>query len=138
MSKIDHENHPTPNEPSQSYEDTPLLRTNTTQNGTEGRKTQESILKNTMPLSKLVLCFMTIHFLLAFCELILIAPLIKLLEQSLCISYYDLHDPSVFGPGGDVPELLCKIPEIQTPLATIRGWKSMLDTFPGREILFGL
>jgi hypothetical protein len=73
---------------------------------------------------------MTIHFLLAYCELILVAPLIKLFEQSLCTVYYDTHNPSALGPGG-IPESLCKIQEIQAPLATIRGWKSMLDTIPG-------
>ncbi len=76
------------------------------------------------PLSGLVIYFMTIHFLLAFCEIILVAPLIKLFENSLCLSYYDF-------PVNGVEESLCKISDIQRPLATIRGWKSMFDTFPG-------
>jgi hypothetical protein len=82
--------------------------------------------------SRLLLYFMTIHFLLAFCELILVAPLIKLFEQSLCITYYDIHDPSVIDTGSGIPEFLCKIQEIQVPLATIRGWKSLFDTIPGK------
>ncbi|TVY45356.1 Efflux pump [Lachnellula subtilissima] len=75
------------------------------------------------PLSVLILYFMAIHFLLAFCEIILVAPLIKLLENSLCLSYYNF-------PGNGVQDELCKIPDIQGPLATLRGWKSSFDTIP--------
>lgn len=77
-------------------------------------------------LNKLILYFMAIHFLLAFTEIILIAPLIKLFENSLCRSYYDF-------PSHGIPEDLCKVPDIQRPLATIRGWKSTFDTFPGKQ-----
>ena len=73
-----------------------------------------------------IVYFMSIHFLLAFCEMILVAPLIRLFEESLCLSHFGF--PSV-----GVPEISCKIPEIQQPLATIRGWKSMFDTIPGRS-----
>ncbi|PVH73912.1 hypothetical protein DL98DRAFT_430473 [Cadophora sp. DSE1049] len=66
---------------------------------------------------------MAIHFLLAFAEIILVAPLIRLFENSLCLDHYGF-------PDGGVAEALCKIPEIQSPLATIRGWKSMFDTIP--------
>jgi hypothetical protein len=76
------------------------------------------------PLSLVIIYFMSIHFLLAFCEIILVAPLIKLFENSLCQSHYGF-------PIGGVDESLCKITEIQAPLATIRGWKSMFDTIPG-------
>jgi hypothetical protein len=79
-------------------------------------------------LSSLVLYFMAIHFLLAFCEIILVAPLIKLFEDSLCQRHYGF-------PKVGVGEELCKSPEIQGKLATIRGWKSMFDTIPGEPIL---
>lgn len=92
---------------------------------------RKAVVNDGVPLSHLILYFMAIHFLLAYCELILIAPLIKLFEQSLCITYYDVHDPGLISPNGGIPESLCKIQEIQSPLATIRGWKSMLDTIPG-------
>lgn len=85
---------------------------------------QGSIFAVTRPLSKLVFYFMAIHFLLAFAEIILVAPLIRLFENSLCLKHYDF-------PQGGVREDRCKIPEVQIPLATIRGWKSMFDTIPG-------
>ena len=72
----------------------------------------------------IVLYFMAIHFLVAFCEMILVAPLIKLFEQSLCLRHYNF-------PSGGVAESQCKILEIQHELATIRGWKSLFDTLPG-------
>ncbi|KAF8848547.1 hypothetical protein BDZ45DRAFT_753703 [Acephala macrosclerotiorum] len=67
----------------------------------------------TPPLAHIVLYFMAIHFLLAFCEMILVAPLIKIFENSLCLTFYDF-------PVDGVREILCKVPEIQAPLATIR------------------
>jgi hypothetical protein len=81
-------------------------------------------------LSAQIIYFMSIHFLLAFCEMILVAPLIRLFEESLCLSHYGF-------PTSGVPESLCKIPEVQHPLATIRGWKSMFDTIPGTSLLKG-
>jgi hypothetical protein len=80
--------------------------------------------KSSPALTNIVLYFMAIHFLLAFCEMILVAPLIQLFENSLCLDHYGF-------PVGGVEELLCKVPEIQGPLATIRGLKSSFDTLPG-------
>jgi hypothetical protein len=73
---------------------------------------------------------MAIHFLLAFCEMILVAPLIKLFEESLCLSHFNF-------PSRGVEESLCKIPEVQAPLARMRGWKSMFDTLPGDTFFSG-
>jgi hypothetical protein len=118
----------TPNEQDDAVTGTLLLNNHPTIQG-RSRDNQQSILKRTKPLTNLVLYFMTIHFLLSFCEMILMAPLIRLFENSLCLSYFDF-------PAGGVEESLCKIPEIQRPLATIRGWKSMFDTIPGIDIDF--
>ncbi|KAF7946075.1 uncharacterized protein EAE97_005113 [Botrytis byssoidea] len=84
----------------------------------------------TPSLQTLILCFMTLHFLIAFCEMVLVAPLISLFESSLCHSYYNFPEPSLRLDNRDVISEMCKIPEIQGPLATIRGWKSFGDTVP--------
>jgi hypothetical protein len=102
---------------------TPLLNGEPQRTG-DVQENQGNILKRAKPLTTIVFYFMTIHFLLAFCEIILVAPLIRLFENSLCLSHFDF-------PVGGIDESLCKIPEIQRPLATIRGWKSMFDTIPG-------
>ena len=73
--------------------------------------------------------FMMIHFLLAFCEMVLVAPLIELFEKSICLTYYNF-------PSGGVEEGQCKVDAIQVPLATVRGWKSMFDTIPGAFLSF--
>ncbi|KAK6586895.1 hypothetical protein PZA11_000185 [Diplocarpon coronariae] len=75
------------------------------------------------PFPEIVFYFMAIHFLLAFSEIILVAPTFRLFENSLCLSHYGF-------PDGGVAESMCKIQEVQHPLATIRGWKSTLDTIP--------
>jgi hypothetical protein len=79
-------------------------------------------------LSTVVIYFMTIHFLLAFCEMVLVAPIIKLFEDSLCLTYYNF-------PNSGVEESQCKNLEIQRSLATIRGWKSLFDTLPGAFLI---
>ena len=89
------------------------------------------------PISKITLYCMALHFLLAFFEMVLSAPLLSLFEQSLCVSYYATHDPSIIGHSGSVPEALCKLPEIQRDLATVRGWKSLFDTIPGQSTRSG-
>ena len=82
--------------------------------------------------SRTAFYFMSMYFLLAFCELVVVAPLVKLFERSLCVSYYDSRRLDLDVMGKEVPEHLCKIPEIQMSLARIRGWKSMLDMIPGK------
>ncbi|CCD52799.1 hypothetical protein BofuT4_P002460.1 [Botrytis cinerea T4] len=75
---------------------------------------------------------MALHFLIAFCEMVLVAPLISLFESSLCHSYYNFPSPSLSSKLNtqEITSEMCKIPEIQGPLATIRGWKSFGDTIP--------
>lgn len=54
-------------------------------------------------------------------ELLLVSPRIRLLESSICRTHYGL--PSV-------PESQCKIPEVQTRLAYIRGWQVFFEALP--------
>ncbi|KAE8447153.1 hypothetical protein EG329_010984 [Mollisiaceae sp. DMI_Dod_QoI] len=97
-----------------------LLNHEQVRNGIHEEDAQEPLSRSTPPLTHIIFYFMAIHFLLAFCEMILVAPLIKLFENSLCLTFYDF-------PSDGVKEALCKVPEIQGPLATIRGWKSSFD-----------
>ncbi|KAG9231947.1 major facilitator superfamily domain-containing protein [Amylocarpus encephaloides] len=66
---------------------------------------------------------MAVHFCLAFSDLVLVAPLIKLFENSLCIRYHGV-------PTGGLDPELCQVIEVQRPLAKIRGWKSLFDVIP--------
>lgn len=58
-------------------------------------------------------------------------PRIRMLEMGLCREYYETRDPGVIGPGGSVPERLCKLRDIQSPLARLRGFLGLLDGVPG-------
>lgn len=64
-------------------------------------------------------------------ELLLVVPKIRLLEAKICRNYYDSNDPSVYNPDGSIPELMCKIPEIQARLAHIKGWQVFWEGLPG-------
>ncbi|KAI3392718.1 hypothetical protein diail_5275 [Diaporthe ilicicola] len=58
-------------------------------------------------------------------------PRIRMLEMGLCREYYQARDPGVIGPGGTVPERLCKLRDIQSPLARLRGFLGLLEGLPG-------
>ena len=59
------------------------------------------------------------------------APMTRLIELGICREHYSVADPSVIEPGGNVPELLCKIGEIQSRLAEVNGYLTMIAFFPG-------
>ncbi|KAF5539460.1 major facilitator superfamily transporter [Fusarium mexicanum] len=58
-------------------------------------------------------------------------PKLRMLELGLCRDYYAAIDPSVIGRDGSVPEHLCKVHEIQSALAKMRGILGMIDGIPG-------
>jgi hypothetical protein len=78
----------------------------------------------------LALLFLLIFF-IDFPPFTRAAPKMRLMELSLCREYYQKVDPSTIAPDGNVPEMKCKIPEIQTQLAEIKGYSGMLDGIPG-------
>ncbi|KAH8668425.1 major facilitator superfamily transporter [Xylariales sp. PMI_506] len=48
-------------------------------------------------------------------------PLSRVIERRVCREYYAQHDPSQLGPNGEVPEILCKLDDIQKDLAWVQG-----------------
>jgi hypothetical protein len=53
-------------------------------------------------------------------------PLNRVIELRYCQQHYSRHDPSQIGPGGSIPERLCKLDSIQQKLAWMQG---MIETF---------
>jgi hypothetical protein len=53
-------------------------------------------------------------------------PLNRVIELRYCQQYYFQHDPAQIGPGGSIPERLCKLDSIQQKLAWMQG---MIETF---------
>ncbi|RTE68955.1 hypothetical protein BHE90_016667 [Fusarium euwallaceae] len=58
-------------------------------------------------------------------------PKLRMLELGLCRDYYAATDPSVIGRDGSVPEHLCKVHEIQSALAKMRGILGMVEGISG-------
>ena len=86
-------------------------------------------------LPHLVVYCLTLYFLVEMFDMVTIAPLTALLEQSLCRTWYRSHDPSLISPGGSVEEQFCKIEPIQAEVAVLRGWKLAFDALPGTAIV---
>ena len=61
------------------------------------------------------------------------APLVRLLEDVICRSYYESSEPSGldFDLSLPIPEGKCKLPWIQSELAMLRGWDSIVSCIPG-------
>ena len=79
-----------------------------------------------------LLCFL-IFFLIAIIDVgafLAEAPKTRVYEASICLQYYQKHDPSKIGRNGAVPEALCKEDAIQQQMAMIFGWQDMFDAIP--------
>jgi hypothetical protein len=59
------------------------------------------------------------------------APQVRLLESVVCLRYYESHDPSLI-VGGNVPEMYCKVDDVQEEIALLNGWQMLFDNVPGR------
>ncbi|KAL8802060.1 MAG: hypothetical protein Q9182_004073 [Xanthomendoza sp. 2 TL-2023] len=55
---------------------------------------------------------------------------VYLYQQTLCLNYYKAHDPTQIDRTSQIPELLCKIPQVQSPLAITDGIDSFLSCIP--------
>ncbi|GAM82473.1 hypothetical protein ANO11243_004530 [Dothideomycetidae sp. 11243] len=77
---------------------------------------------------------------LNFGESMTSTPFTRVYEGIACYQYWEVHDPSKLsldrahvGPGavGGIDESLCKIPPVQSEVATLRGWQLSFDNIPG-------
>lgn len=59
------------------------------------------------------------------------APKLRILELGLCRDYYASVDPGVIHDDGTIDERLCKVTQIQSSLARMRGYLGMLEMIPG-------
>jgi MFS family permease len=63
-----------------------------------------------------------------FSNYMLVIPALRLYENAVCRQYYHKRDGKWYS---DIDEGQCKIPEIQSSLATLIGWKMAFDALPG-------
>jgi hypothetical protein len=70
-------------------------------------------------------------FIIDIPEFMRVAPFLRMFELGVCRDYYKVVDPSVIAPNGDVEEALCKLGEIQSRFATLRGVLGAIGPLPG-------
>lgn len=59
---------------------------------------------------------------------------LRMLELGVCREYYISTDPRVIRNDGSIPEELCKLDQIQSELARMRGFLGLLENLPGMTI----
>ena len=57
---------------------------------------------------------------------------VYLFQQAQCLNYYQATDPTKVDSHSHVEEVLCKIPEVQSPLSILDGIDSFLQNLPGK------
>lgn len=60
-----------------------------------------------------------------------VLPRFRIWEIIYCRKYYQEHDPSLIGPGGVVEERYCKIENVQSQIALLKGWFEFFSGLPG-------
>lgn len=55
------------------------------------------------------------------------APLLWLYESMACKEYYRVHDPSVIGPHGAIPEEKCKLDAVQQEVAKVTNQQVLIN-----------
>ena len=58
-------------------------------------------------------------------------PRFRIWEIIYCRKYYQEHDSSLIGPGGVVEERFCKIENVQSQVALLKGWLEFFSGLPG-------
>lgn len=55
------------------------------------------------------------------------SPMVRIYESITCRHYYTQYDPSQIGADGQVEEELCKVKDVQTELAAVKGYMEFFD-----------
>ena len=74
--------------------------------------------------------------LVSFATLLLEVPTVRLIESSICNRYYSSADNATYIAGEQVDESACKVPQVQSLLANLVGWKISFDAIPGILLQF--
>ena len=74
-----------------------------------------------------------LEFLLELSSNVMTVPFISIFEQALCQAHFQVHGQDGFAKPTLVDEVSCKIPSIQSELASLRGWKAFFETLSGKS-----
>jgi hypothetical protein len=58
-------------------------------------------------------------------------PLTRVYESITCYQWYLSAQPSRYPDPSSIPESMCKIPQVQEKLATLRGYELLFMALPG-------
>jgi len=62
----------------------------------------------------------------------IIAPAqIQIYERIYCSEWYGKHPADPVAYGDDIPESMCKIPQVQQQVSTLKGWQEFFGAAPG-------
>lgn len=76
------------------------------------------------------------YILISFATLLLEVPTVRLIEGSICNRYYVSAENATLMTAEQVNESACKIPQVQSLLAKLVGWKFSFDAVPGFQLQF--
>ena len=62
------------------------------------------------------------------------APLVRIYESITCRKYFLQHDPGKVGPDGQVDEEFCKLKEVQSEVAAVKGYMEFFEGFLSRFV----
>lgn len=91
---------------------------------------------STPTLRRQVVCLSLILTLAVFSAILHQSSRVYLYQQTQCIDFYRLHDPSQIRSDSQVDESLCKLDAIQSRLAITDGIDSFLSCIPSESIPF--
>ncbi|KAJ5751037.1 hypothetical protein N7533_008065 [Penicillium manginii] len=117
-----------------SREDAPFLPENTsddTNTPTESKSLHQNNADSAAAAKKigfrlkltLFLMILAVDIGFAFLE----GPMVRILESIACRQYFAVVDPSKIGANGYIPEDQCKLPEVQSELAAVKGYHMFFD-----------
>jgi hypothetical protein len=69
-----------------------------------------------------------------FADILRFSPSMRLFELGFCRRYYAEHDPGLIDAGGNVPEHLCKVRDIQEDLSLLKAWLGTVEGAVGETI----
>ncbi|GJC90754.1 MFS efflux pump atnC [Colletotrichum liriopes] len=77
-----------------------------------------------------ILTLALLKFALTCKAMLLMMPLMRLVEDGICHKHYRL------GPAEEIPEMKCKVDEVQTDFAWLGGWQSLIGAVVNMIVAF--
>nr|XP_036574561.1 membrane protein C14C4.07 [Colletotrichum truncatum]KAF6781010.1 membrane protein C14C4.07 [Colletotrichum truncatum] len=77
-----------------------------------------------------ILTLAALKFSITICGMLLMIPLLRLIEDDICHKHYKLS------PSEEIPEMKCKVDEVQKDMAWLFGWQALLGAVINLVVAF--